>query len=91
VSTSSLEEVVTLPRFEEGLTGIEAELLAWGEVHKVPVCGFIAAMKDYELTSEIVDEAFGLLRGKYGLQGHFNIADRVRKYNIRKASSRLYL
>jgi hypothetical protein len=33
----------------------------------------MAALKEYDLTSEIVDEAFGVLRGKYGLMGHFDI------------------
>lgn len=82
---------MTLPHFHEGITGIWAELLAWGEINKIPVCAFIAALKDYELTSEIVDEAFGILRGKYGLKGHFEIAERVRKYNIKRASNKLYL
>lgn len=71
--------------------GLEADILGWGELKKVPVCGFIAAMKEYELTSKIIEEAFGSLRGKYGLDGNFDIADKVKKYNIKKASNKLYL
>lgn len=65
--------------------------MAWGELKKIPVCGFIAAMKEYELTSKIIEETFGSLRGKYGLDGHFDIADKVKRYNIKKASNKLYL
>jgi len=81
---------VTLPHFPEGVTGIWADILAWGEINRVSVCGFMAALKEYELTSELVDEAFGVLRGKYGLKGHFDIKERVRRYNIKRASNRLY-
>jgi hypothetical protein len=38
---------VNLPQFGEGVSGIPAEVLAWGEVNRVPVCGFVAAFGEY--------------------------------------------
>jgi hypothetical protein len=44
------------------------------------------------LSSEIVEAGFGALRGKYGVpSSSFEIGERVRKYNMRKYSNKLYL
>ena len=49
-------------------------------------------MNEYELTSDIIRESFGGLRGKYGLKDvSVDISDKVRKYNIKKASNKMYL
>ena len=58
----------------------------------MPVTGFMVAMKEYELTSDIIEECFDGLRGKYGLKdANCKIGEKVRKYNIKKASNKLYL
>ena len=50
----------------------------------------MVAMKEYELTSDIIGECFGGLRGKYGLKdANCKIGEKVRKYNIKKASNKL--
>ena len=52
----------------------------------------MVAMNEYELTSDIISESFEGLRGKYGLKDvSVDISDKVRKYNIKKASNKMYL
>jgi hypothetical protein len=34
---------------------------------------------------------FGSLRGKYGMLGEEDVSEQVKRYNMKKASSKLYL
>lgn len=71
--------------------GLQADLLQWCELNRIPVCGFIGIFGEYELSSEIIETVFGSLRGKYGILGQEDISEQVKRYNMKKASSKLYL
>lgn len=63
-----------MPRFEEGITGIFGEVLVWGELNRVSVTGFVGSFGEYELSSNIIEQNFGVLRGRYGFEGNFDIS-----------------
>ena len=71
--------------------GVAADLLQWGEIKRRPVCCFVGLFGEYELSSEIIEESFGALRGRLGMNGNAEISERVRKYNMRKYANKLYL
>jgi hypothetical protein len=71
--------------------GVAADLLQWGEINRRPVCCFVGLFGEYELSSEIIEESFGALRGRLGMNGNAEISERVRKYNMRKYANKLYL
>jgi hypothetical protein len=48
------EEVAGLPRFNEGVGGVQGELLQWGEIKKKSVLVLVAAVGEYELSSAVV-------------------------------------
>ena len=80
-----------MSRFSEGVGGFGGELLEWGETRKKAVLSLVGAVGEYEMSSEVVESLFGALRGKFGLEGDFPIAEKVKKYNLRQNSKKMYL
>lgn len=91
IATSQFLEKQSVPRFNEGVMGVGADLLQWGELNRSAVCCFVGLFGEYELSSEIIEESFGALRGKLGMNGRAEIGERVRKFNMKKYANRLYL
>jgi hypothetical protein len=71
--------------------GVAAELLQWGELNRSPVCCFVGLFGEYELSSDIIEESFGALRGRLGMNGKAEVGERVRRFNMKKYANRLYL
>lgn len=91
IATSTFAEKQSIARFPEGIMGMAADLLQWGELYRRSVCCFIGIFGEYELSSEIIEGSFGALRGKLGMNGNADIGERVRKHNMRKYANKLYL
>lgn len=71
--------------------GIAADFLQWGEINKLPIVCFVGIFGEYELSSEIIEGVFGALRGKYGFTNNFDIAQNVKRYNMKKYANKIYL
>ena len=50
----------------------------------------VGVTEEYQLSREGIEAVFGQLRGKYGLEGQQDVADRIKRYNTRKAATNLY-
>ena len=52
---------------------------------------FIGIFEEYQLNRDIIENSFGALRGKYGLDGNRDISGEIKNYNMKKYSNKLYL
>ena len=68
-----------------------ADLLQWGELNRRPVCCFVGIFGEYELSAEVIEAAFGALRGRLGMNGNAEMGEWVRKYNMKKYANKIYL
>jgi hypothetical protein len=71
--------------------GLAADIIQWGEINKYSVCCFVGIFGEYELSSQIIEEVFGALRGKHGMTGNADISENVKRYNMKKYSNKIYL